>query len=97
MFKMIGCILLAIGIFWVGYALIMGVTVGYVDKVYNAGLMAHRQIHAIVGSSVSIIGTIFLTVSVIIEKIDFINKEKVDVLKNMNNGLADIVDLYKAK
>lgn len=92
MLKSIGGILIAVGVISVGCALGMDVTVGYVDKVYNSGLMANREVYTIAGSAIAIIGTLIAMTGFIIERAEKNEKEKLDVLKNINNGLADHLD-----
>lgn len=89
MLKFIGALLFAIGAIIVGWALGMEVTVGYVDKVYNTGLIANRLVYTVAGSSIAIIGAIVGVAGLIIESFEKSNSEKLDVMKNINNGLAD--------
>ncbi|WP_336709902.1 MULTISPECIES: hypothetical protein [unclassified Cedecea] len=89
MLKFIGALLFAIGAIIVGWALGMEVTVGYVDKVYNTGLIANRLVYTVAGSSISIIGSIVGVAGMIMESFEKSNAEKLDVMKNINNGLAD--------
>ncbi|MGL4720006.1 MAG: hypothetical protein ACRCXO_13040 [Kluyvera intermedia] len=70
MIKTIGAFLLVIGIIWTGSALGLVVTVGYTDKVYNNGLIALRQLHAMIGLTLSVIGSITILAGLIIEKMD---------------------------
>lgn len=89
MLKLIGAVLLVVGVISIGYALGMEVTVGYVDKVYNTGLIASRLVYVITGSAIAIIGSVAFASGSILESIEKANKEKLDVMKNINNGLAD--------
>ncbi|NYA15766.1 hypothetical protein [Serratia fonticola] len=70
MLKMIGVFILVVGIIWTGSALGLVVTVGYTDKVYNNGLIALRQLHAMVGLTLSVIGSITVLAGLIIGKMD---------------------------
>lgn len=70
MLKMIGVFILVIGIIWTGSALGLVVTVGYTDKVYNNGLIALRQLHAMVGLTLSVIGSITILAGLIIGRMD---------------------------
>ncbi|BEO80459.1 hypothetical protein SMTE5_14900 [Serratia marcescens] len=89
MLKLIGGLLILVGAIAVGYAIGMEVTVGYVDKVYNSGLMAKREIYTIAGSATAIVGTLVAMTGVIAELFEKSENVKLDILKNINNGLAD--------
>ncbi|EME1466148.1 hypothetical protein V3510_001425 [Serratia marcescens] len=89
MLKLIGGLLIAVGVISAGYALGMEVTVGYTDRVYNSGLMATREVYTIAGSAIAIIGTLIAMSGVIVELIEKKENEKLDILKNISNGLAD--------
>jgi len=95
MYKAIGGLLAIVGICWVGYAFSMDVAVGYSEKVYNTGLLATRQLHAMCGSALAIIGSITLIAGIVVEKIEEISKRKQDVLVSINNGIADYFDSKK--
>ncbi|TKI01778.1 hypothetical protein [Martelella alba] len=92
MLKVIGGLLMAGGIIWVLCALGMDVTVGYVDKIYNTGLIANREVNIIAGSSLAIIGTLMAMAGVICRAIEDKEKEKIDILKDINNGLAGYLE-----
>ena len=95
MYKAIGGLLAVVGVCWVGYAFSMDVAVGYSEKVYNTGLLAIRQMHALCGSGLTIIGSITFIAGIVVEKIEEISKRKQDVLVSINNGMADYFDSKK--
>jgi len=70
MIKTIGALIIAVGIIWTGSAISMDVVVGGIDKVYNSGLIASRQLHAMVGLSITISGIIVIMGGLIIEKMN---------------------------
>ncbi|WP_154715558.1 hypothetical protein [Pectobacterium fontis] len=88
MLKAFGGVLFVVGIIWTGYALGMEVTVGYVDKIYNNGLMATRQLYAFVGSVTALAGIIIVMTGMVCERIDEVEEKKLTVLKDINNGLG---------
>lgn len=83
------------GVFWVGYAFSMKVTAVYAGDVYNTGLLAVREINVIAGSVVFLVGALSLLIGTVLEKIESTEKQKLDVLININNGLADIIEKKK--
>lgn len=88
MLKLIGGLIIGAGVIWVVYALMMEVTVKY-SSVYNTGLLAERNIYVVIGSAITIIGALVALSGVIVELIEKKESEKLDVLKNISNGLAD--------
>ncbi|MDS1985671.1 hypothetical protein ACMGLI_17615 [Enterobacter hormaechei] len=95
MYKAIGGILAAAGVCWVGYALSMDVAVGYYDKVYNSGLLATRQVYALCGTGLAVIGTITVLAGIAIEKLEKLSKQNHEVMVSINNGMADYFDSKK--
>ncbi|MGP2836576.1 hypothetical protein ACTVJ2_00125 [Serratia nevei] len=51
--------------------------------------MANREIYTIAGSATAIIGTLVAMTGVIAEFLEKRENEKLDILKNIKNGLAD--------
>ncbi|MBI6547272.1 hypothetical protein [Xenorhabdus lircayensis] len=66
--KVIGIILTIIGIVICVYALFMKVSVGYYDEVYNAGLIANRQLYMTAGGAITIIGSLTILFSLLLNK-----------------------------
>ncbi|OTA14781.1 hypothetical protein Xbed_03648 [Xenorhabdus beddingii] len=66
--KIIGIILTLIGICVCFYAFTMEVSVGYYDKVINAGLVADRQIYMTAGAAITIIGSLAILFSLLLGK-----------------------------
>ncbi|BET97285.1 hypothetical protein [Xenorhabdus taiwanensis] len=66
--KMTGIVLALIGICICFYALTMNVAVGYYDKVINAGLVADRQLYMTAGVAITIIGSLAILFSLLLDK-----------------------------
>ncbi|CBJ80366.1 hypothetical protein XBJ2_2580032 [Xenorhabdus bovienii str. Jollieti] len=66
--KVIGFLLTFIGLFVCFYACTMNISVGYYDKVINAGLVADRQLYMTAGVGITIIGSLAILFSLLLGK-----------------------------